>query len=250
METSVANELDQHVTTYGADQRFFAENMLTERTYCRRVIEALEGRREIRLLSLGLGHGLTARELNSALSGRLSRHVVLEGSSEMIERFRKEPGQPLALEIIECFFETFTGQEKFDAIEMGFVLEHVEDPDLLLRKYRESLAVDGHLLIGVPNALSLHRRLGHMAGFLVDPYQLSEMDLKYGHRRYFDLESLVACVARAGLRVRSTQGLLMKPFTERQMQSLDLKPPVWEALAEISRDYPAIANSIFVEASL
>lgn len=246
----MANELDSHAQTYGEDQRFYAENILTERTYCRRIIEALAGRKEIRLLSLGLGHGLTARELNAGLAGRLARHVVLEGSREMIERFEKQQAPAPALQIIECFFEDFRSDEKFDAIEMGFVLEHVEDPALILRKYRDALAEGGSLFIGVPNALSLHRKLGHLAGLLADPYKLSEMDLKYGHRRYFDLESLQACVKGAGFKVRSAQGLLMKPFTEAQMQSLGLKPAVWDALADVSKDYPAIANSMFVEAGL
>lgn len=246
----MSNELDSHAGTYGEDQRFYAENMLTERTYCRRIIEALEGHGEIRLLSLGLGHGLTARELNAGLAGRLRNHTVLEGSREMIERFRAQPGAAPRLDIVECFFEEFQSDVKFDAIEMGFVLEHVEDPGALLSKYRSLLAADGRLFIGVPNALSLHRRLGHMTGFLDDPYILSEMDLKYGHRRYFDLQSLTDCVERAGLVVRSSQGLFMKPFTEKQLQSLQLKPSVWDALAEVSRDYPAIANSIFLEVGL
>ena len=244
----MANELDSHAQTYGEDQRFYAENILTERTYCRRVIAALHGRSGIKLLSLGLGHGLTARELNAGLSGRLKRHVVLEGSREMIERFKRQPAPAPALDIVECFFEDFESDEKFDAIEMGFVLEHVEDPALLLRKYHGSLAAGGSLFIGVPNALSLHRKLGHIAGLLDDPYKLGEMDLKFGHRRYFDLESLQACVIKAGFKIRSSQGLLMKPFTEAQMQSLGLKPAIWDALTEVSKDYPAIANSIFLEA--
>jgi SAM-dependent methyltransferase len=246
----MANDLDLHAQTYGDDQRFYAENMLTEKTYCRRIIDALNGRSDIRLLSLGLGHGLTARELNAGLSGRLRAHVVLEGSRKMIERFREQSATAPVLDIVECFFEDFSSDEKFDAIEMGFVLEHVENPGQLLANFHKALADDGRLFVGVPNALSLHRRLGQKAGFLDDPYKLSEMDLNYGHRRYFDLESLQACVVQAGFRIRSSQGLLMKPFTEHQMQSLDLKRPVWDALAEISRDYPEIANSIFIEASL
>jgi SAM-dependent methyltransferase len=248
METTVANELDLHATTYDEDQRFYAENMLTEGTYCRRVLEAMQARNGIRLLSLGLGHGVTARKLNAGLTGRLKSHVVLEGSREMIERFTKQQAPSADLSIVECFFENFESDEKFDAIEMGFVLEHVEDPDRLLSRYRELLAAEGSLFIGVPNALSLHRRLGHLAGKLADPYQLSDMDLKYGHRRYFDLDSLQACVIGAGLRIHSAQGLFMKPFTEMQMQSLKLAPAVWDALAEVSRDYPGIANSIFLEA--
>lgn len=244
----MANELDLHADTYGEDQRFFAENMLTERTYCQRIIEALDGRSEIRLLGLGLGHGFTARKLNSGLHGLLKTHIVLEGSREMIERFNRQSAPVPAMDVVECFFENFHSDSKFDVIEMGFVLEHVEDPASLLRKYRELLKTGGSLFVGVPNALSLHRRLGHEAGFLDDPYKLSEMDLNYGHRRYFDLDSLQACVAGAGFKIHSSQGLFMKPFTERQMQSLNLPDTVWDALAKVSKDYPGIANSIFIEA--
>ena len=149
----MANDLDSHAQTYGEDQRFYAENMLTEKTYCQRIIAALDGRRDIRLLSLGLGHGLTARELNAGLADRLRAHVVLEGSREMIERFSKQPAPAPALDVVECFFEDFSSDVRFDAIEMGFVLEHVEDPGLLLANFRKALADDGRLFIGVPNAL-------------------------------------------------------------------------------------------------
>lgn len=246
----MGNQLDRHVATYGEDKRFFHENHLMELTYCQRVCASLAGRESISLLSLGLGHGFTSQEMLRTLGARLAELVVVEGSPGMIERYHKEFGLPDKMTIIEGYFETFDTDRRFDAIEIGFVLEHVDDPDALLRKYRGYLKEGGRILVAVPNALSLHRRLGQMAGFLDDPYVLGPMDLEFGHQRYFDLDSLRACVRDAGLTIQAEKGILLKPFTEKQLQSLDLPESVWQALLDISAAYPEISNAMFIEASL
>ena len=99
----------------------------------------------------------------------------------------------------------------------------------------------------VPNARSLHRLLGHEAGLLDDVYRLSVEDLELGHRRYFDLTSLRALVADAGLEVRRAEGIFLKPLTTRQMQGLALPPDVAEAFFKIGVAYPDIANAIYLE---
>lgn len=58
-----------------------------------------------------------------------------------------------------AYFEEYSPDEKFDVIIMGFVLEHVDNPDLILERYRHFLKPGGRLYIAVPNAKSLNRRL-------------------------------------------------------------------------------------------
>jgi hypothetical protein len=86
-------------------------------------------------------------------------------------------------------------------------------------------------------------------GLLDDIYQLSEADLALGHRRYFDLESLVRLVDGAGLRVQAREGILLKSLTTAQLASLKLPPGVMEAFCELGAGYPEIANAIYLEAS-
>ena len=63
---------------------------------------------------------------------------------------------------------------------MGFILEHVDDPLLILRHFRISRP-DGRMFLAVPNAEVLNRRLGQLAGLLDDVTELSENDQLLGH---------------------------------------------------------------------
>jgi 2-polyprenyl-3-methyl-5-hydroxy-6-metoxy-1,4-benzoquinol methylase len=129
------------------------------------------------------------------------------------------------------------------------VLEHVDDPELVLRRYVAALAPGGTLVIVVPNARALHRLFGAAAGLLPDLYQLSPADLALGHKRYFDLASITQLVLDAGLRVTSTQGVYLKCLTAQQLRSLSLPPEVIQAFMQVGVQHPAIANAIYLEAT-
>ena len=55
------------------------------------------------------------------------------------------------------FFEDFEPDNKFDTIVMEHVLEHVDDPSLILQKAHKWSSENGIYIIGVPNSNSLHR---------------------------------------------------------------------------------------------
>ena len=184
------------------------------------------------------------------LGSRLTRYTIVEGSREIIEAFRSETPIPSSTELIHSYFEDFQPKEKFDVIEMGFVLEHVNDPEAIIRQYQQFLAPVGTLFIAVPNARSLHRLIGHEAGLLDDLYRLSQEDLQLGHQRYFDCASLRKLVLDAGLKIVNVEGILLKPLTTGQLQSLNLPSAVVEGLLKVGVSYPDICNSILVEARL
>ena len=121
-------------------------------------------------------------------------------------------------EVVEAYFETFEPQRRFDAIEMGFVLEHVDDPGLIVRRFKQFLKPGGFIGMAVPNARSLHRLIGHEAGLLDDVYKLSAEDRQLGHKRYFDLESFKRLAESEGLTVCRARGIMMKPVTTRQLE--------------------------------
>ena len=98
----------------------------------------------------------------------------------------------------------------------------------------------------VPNAESLHRRLGHAAGLLPDIYALSSADLEFGHKRYFTLESLVTMVQGEGLEIRKVEGLLLKPITTQQMLDLNLSEAILQAMLKVGVDYPELCNSLLI----
>ena len=71
----------------------------------------------------------------------------------MIRRFQRNYPET-QVDLVEGYFETFSSDEKFDVINMGFVLEHVDDPIGLLNRVKNWLAPGGRLFLGVPNGNS------------------------------------------------------------------------------------------------
>jgi trans-aconitate methyltransferase len=201
------------------------------------------------VLSLGIGHQVVLRRLAGLVGSGIDHYTIVEGSSARIEELRG--GGPLGpgAEVVHGYFEDYVPPAPVDVIEMGFVLEHVFDPALVVRRYAGFLAPRGVAAIAVPNARSLHRLVGQRAGLLDDLYRLSAHDLAVGHRRYFDRTQLLALVEGAGLRVTACEGILLKCLTTSQLRQLGLGARVMEAFCSIAEGYPDIANALYLEAS-
>ena len=230
---------DLDAMTQAYDEVHVLDNQLMHEWYPQRVIGMASGGS---LLELGLGHGHST----SVFARHFKRYRVIEGSPDMIARFRQRFGFA-DLDIVHSYFETFDTSERFDHIAMGFILEHVDDPALVLRRFLPFLAPGGSVFVAVPNAESLHRRLGHAAGMLPDMTVLSEGDRQFGHQRYLSLATLTELVTGQGYEVVKSEGILLKPITTNQMHQLALSPEILQALLKVGVDYPELSNSILMQ---
>jgi SAM-dependent methyltransferase len=242
-------QLDNYVKSYTSEFPYSEENYLMLAAYGERLAQYIQKHEVGSALSLGIGYVEVARRLLAELaSGVLERYVVVDGAPQIIADFRRSIDiMPDGLELIEGYFETFTAPGRFDVIEAGFILEHVDEPSFVLNRLHQFLAPGGRIFIAVPNACSLHRLIGHKAGLLEDMYALSPSDLALGHKRYFDLQTLSGLVRDTGFKIGKVEGLFLKPFTTSQLSSLDLSPAIWQALLEVSTGYPEISNAIYIE---
>lgn len=243
------HELDSFKDAYGGEFKFYDENVLMLSWYSQRIVKTMRSNNVKSCLSLGIGHKIVSRNIIEELSPSLDKYVIVEGSREIIDDFKSEAVLPSNVFIINSFFEEFNIKEKFDVIEMGFILEHVDDPLLILKKFMTLLNPHGLIFLAVPNAMSLHRLIGYEAGILDNLYSLSKYDLKLGHKRYFAMESLIKLVRSSGLKIKNTEGIFLKPFSTSQLKSLDLSPEVLNALCCTGVKYPEISNAIYVETS-
>ncbi len=247
--TVTAAELNSHQGAYTPAFAHFEENRIVHLAYGQRIARYVQQHGLRKVLSLGVGHAEVAQPLVALLRARhIDSYVLVDGAPAILDSFR-QANQPLpqGLELIEAFFEEFDHAQRFDVIEVGFILEHVEDPALVLTHIRHLLAPGGRMFIAVPNATSLHRRIGHEAGLLADMYALGAADLALGHRRYFDVDRLRSLVLACGYQVQRTEGLLLKPFTTAQIDLLALSPAIWQGLQAVAKDYPELSNSFFME---
>ncbi|MEQ1881687.1 MAG: class I SAM-dependent methyltransferase, partial [Burkholderiales bacterium] len=237
MDEYMANTLDTNVAAYQGDNPYDFDNEILLTWYPKRVLHRAGSAGS--MLELGLGHGFTT----DIFAGRFDRHMVLEGSPAVIRNFReKYPG--CRAQIVETYFETFATDERFEVIVMGFILEHVDDPLQILRRYRTFLAPDGKMFLAVPNAEVLNRRLGHIAGMLEDVAALSDNDRLLGHKRYYTVRSLTDVVEQAGYRIEGLEGIYLKPFTTSQIVALQMDRRIIEALCEVGVNYPELSCGI------
>lgn len=233
------NELNQFVDAYSDNANYSLDAKLMSGWYPRRIVAKSAG---TSLLELGIGHGRAV----SYLAENFERHVIVEGSKEVIDRYYENYNAEKS-EIVHEIFESFLTEERFSNISMGFVLEHVENPVRILKRFSQFLKPNGRIFIAVPNATSLHRRIGELAGLMSNIKQLSEADYKLGHKRYYDIAELRANVASANLIECSLEGIFLKPFTTGQIEKLCLQTPVLEAMMKIGIDYPELCNAILME---
>lgn len=240
MVATPTTSLDKFVAAYRDEFAFAYDNDLILNWYPKRIIARCMP--EDSLLELGIGHGYTT----SLFAQYFARHTVIDASSAVIEQFRRE-AQACSATIVQAYFEDFESDQRFDTIVMGFVLEHVDDPALVLRHYRKFLTPGGKCFVAVPNGESLHRQLGHRAGLLEDMLSLGQGDLELGHQRTFSVSTLSRLVAESGYKVIREEGIFLKPFTTAQMISLNLSPSVHNALCELGVAYPQLCAGLLFE---
>ena len=191
------------------------------------------------LLDLGIGDGICFKMLQ-----KLPRsYDVVDSSKELIESFELDETK---VNFYVSSFEDFPPR-KYDCIIMGCILEHVDDPRLILNKYKFFLNPGGKVFVDVPNGYVLNRQIAVHAGMLESVFQLTETDIRFGHKRIFSIESISSLVEDCGYRVLKTTGIFLKPITSAQMSQIGFSKEIYDALGVLGKKYPDLANTILLE---
>jgi 2-polyprenyl-3-methyl-5-hydroxy-6-metoxy-1,4-benzoquinol methylase len=230
-------ELDLLSGIYDGTSAYQFDNKIILDRYPKQVLKKYSGRGS--LLELGLGHGFSAQ----AFSKKFDSHTVIEGSLKVIEQHASLLREN-NIKVVHSYFENFEPEEKYDLIIAGFVLEHVEDPELIVRKYLKFLSTNGLFVIAVPNSDSLNRRIGFHAGLLDDMELLSKHDKELGHLRYFNCENLVELIEVAEGTVTFMEGIFLKVASSIQLQEMQLESAILESYCEVAINYPELSCAI------
>ncbi|WP_275788476.1 class I SAM-dependent methyltransferase [Pararhizobium gei] len=197
------------------------------------------------ILELGIGHGYTPGLFNAACD----RHVIIEGSQLVIDLF-KERAPDFKGEVVFSYFEEFETEERFDVIVMGFILEHVDDPGMLLDRYKKFLKPGGRMFVAVPNAKSMNRRLGVELGKIDDIYALNANDHALGHKRQYCRDTLKQEIQNHGYIVSLEEGIYLKPLPLGVLKTLpDFKENL-DAMLRVGVDFPDLCVALLMEARL
>ena len=234
------NILDSHVGAYQGNNLYDFDNEIILKWYPHRVIKLAENAKS--MLELGLGHGYTT----DIFTKHFEKYIVLDGSPAVIENFKKNYPDCTA-QIVETYFEKYSSTEKFDIINLGFILEHIDNPYEILTRFKQFLAPGGNMFVSVPNAEVLNRRLGNLAGLLPDMTVLSDNDRLLGHKRYYTVETLTKEIEKAGYKLIRMEGIYLKPFTTEQILSLNFNKEIIRALCEVAINYPELSCGMLAQ---
>jgi 2-polyprenyl-3-methyl-5-hydroxy-6-metoxy-1,4-benzoquinol methylase len=182
-------------------------------------------------LEMGCGNGTWTR----IILEHLARLDVLDASDLLLTEIAKEHGEKVTCH--RALFEEFSPQSNYSTILLAGSLHHTADPRQVLSRIRSWMSVDAELIIVVPNAESLHRRLGLCMKLIADVSDISSLGDVQGHRRVYCDKTLAEDLQASGFEIVGRHGLHLKPFSNSQMEHI--ADDVVEGLFRLSHELPA-----------
>lgn len=174
--------------------------------------------------------------------------TVVDGSQVALDEVKKKfPSDKL--HVVRSFFEDMDlNGQKFSTVVLAHILEHVDDPVVVLKSAAKFLAPDGVMIIDVPNGDSFHRQIGVKMGLLEKRTDLNAADLSIGHQRVYTPKTFKADIEAAGLKVSKFGGMFLKVLSNSQTEEV-LNQEQLEAFFKVGEDNPELAAEIYIIAT-
>lgn len=203
--------------------------------YCMLIDKLLASRPFGRVIQMGWGDGDVVRRMKH----RVSSIDVIEGDEGLCRLARRECGHSPNVTIIQSLFEDYKpkNNQRADLVLGNHVLEHVDEPVTVLKQTKTWLKKGGTALFTVPNATSLHRRIGVRMGLLKSIYELNEQDHRVGHQRVYDAKTFQSDLKKSGYTIKKFGGFNLKLVAQKQMK--DWSDELLHAIYEVSFEMPA-----------
>jgi 2-polyprenyl-3-methyl-5-hydroxy-6-metoxy-1,4-benzoquinol methylase len=169
------------------------------------------------VLEMGAGDQV----MTPLLCKKYTNVTTIEGSETLLANLRDKMSNAQNWNGIHTLFEDYIPQDRYDLVFCTYVLEHVEYPSDLLRLIADKwLNSDGNVVIAVPHALSLHRRLAMQIGLVSHLSELGSTDAALEHFHCFSFVEMEKIIAQSGLRTKKRSGMFCKPLPNINLSSL------------------------------
>jgi 2-polyprenyl-3-methyl-5-hydroxy-6-metoxy-1,4-benzoquinol methylase len=192
-----------------------------------------------RVLDVGCADGDVARALNR----RGCKVSGIDVDPASAERAREDLEQLVIADLNTSRLSDHFGGQTFDAIVFADVLEHLLDPEAVLRDSLSLLSADGHVVVSIPNIAHGGVRLSLLTG------QWNYTDtglLDRTHLRFFTRDSFLALFETCDLVVTRLQSTVADPLSvEVRVDGDSLAPEVIDWV----RHQPDALNYQFVAAA-
>jgi 2-polyprenyl-3-methyl-5-hydroxy-6-metoxy-1,4-benzoquinol methylase len=197
-----------------------------------------------RALELGCYTG----DVTELIADRYTDLTVVEASEELITATRRRLGDRAAF--VHSTFETASLDGMFDAVFLMHTLEHLDDPQVVLRRIRGWLSEEGRLFVVVPNANAASRQIAVEMGVVPFNSAVTDAERGHGHRKTYSLDTLEREVTDGGLRIVHRGGVFFKPLANYQFDQLmggDIVTQDYlEGCYRLGMRYPDLCASVYV----
>ena len=145
--------------------------------------------------------------------------TCVEASDEAIEFAKKQLGDKV--KFVNALFENITLPSKYDNIILTHVLEHIDEPVLVLKRINsEWLSENGRFFLVCPNANAPSRQIAVKMGLISHNSAVTPAETKHGHKITYSLDTLERDVRAAGLNVVHRSGIFFKALANFQWDRL------------------------------
>lgn len=188
-------------------------------------------------------------DFTKRLLARFDDVTCVEASNVAIETAKSRLGNKV--KFVNSLFETAPLPAQYDNVVLTHVLEHVDDPVLVLKRVNDEwLAEGGRLFLVCPNANAPSRQIAVKMGLITHNAAVTPAEAQHGHRRTYSLDTLERDAVAAGLKVIHRSGIFFKAMANFQWDRL-LKTDIiskeyLEGCYKLGQQYPDLCASIFL----
>ena len=175
--------------------------------------------------------------------------TCVEASDVAIEEAKAKLGDQV--KFVNSLFEKAVLPKRYDNIVLTHVLEHLDDPVLVLKRINEDwLADGGRLFLVCPNANAPSRQIAVKMGLISHNAAVTPAEIEHGHRYTYSLDTLERDAVAAGLRVIHRSGIFFKALAnfqwDRLLQTDIISKEYMEGCYKLGQSYPDLCASIFL----
>ena len=175
--------------------------------------------------------------------------TCVEASSTAIEEAKPKLGDKVTF--VNSLFETVSLTKRYNSIVLTHVLEHLDDPVMVLKRINDEwLADGGRLFLVCPNANAPSRQIAVKMGLISHNAAVTPAEAEHGHRCTYSLDTLERDAVTAGLKVVHRSGIFFKALANFQWDRLlntDIVSKEYlEGCYKLGQQYPDLCSSIFL----
>jgi len=175
--------------------------------------------------------------------------TCVEASDAAISEAKQNLGDKV--QFINSTFESVKLPHHYDNIVLTHVLEHIDDPVLILKRINDEwLAEGGRFFLVCPNANAPSRQIAVKMGLITHNSAVTPAEAEHGHRCTYTLDTLERDVVAAGLKVVHRSGIFFKALANFQWDQLlntdIISNEYLDGCYQLGQQYPDLCSSIFL----